>query len=150
MLRVLSGQPTPCQALVMITKTTEFISANDWNHFHFQNFSSKNLSDSSSSPPTSSSPAPNFLKIDFGPSCYVYKFTTVKHSVIYVYSFVLQHSKSQCRWSRDKLLNKQWKTHWRLQAGLCGVGKRTKDWIVVCSWSPDTHVSSDHNVHTKQ
>ena len=25
------------------------------------------------------------------------------------------------------------------------VGKRTKDWIVVCSWSPDTHVSSGHN-----
>ena len=56
-LRELSGQPTPCQALVMITKTTEFIGANDWNHFYFQNFSSKNLSDSSSSPPTSSSPA---------------------------------------------------------------------------------------------
>ena len=61
---------------------------------------------------------------------------------------VLQRSKSQCRWSRDKWPNKQRKTHWRLQSGIYGVGKQTKDWIVVCSWSPDTHVSSGHNVHT--
>ena len=36
-LRVLSGPPTPYQALMLTTKTTEYIGANGWDHFHFQN-----------------------------------------------------------------------------------------------------------------
>ena len=56
-LRVLSGPPTPFQALMINTKTTEFIGANGWDHFYFQNFCSKNKNDPSPSPPPSSSPA---------------------------------------------------------------------------------------------
>ena len=36
------GQPTPCQALMMKTKATEYISADGRDHFHFQNICSKN------------------------------------------------------------------------------------------------------------
>ena len=42
-LRVLSGPPTPYQALMLTTKTTEYKGANGWDHFHFQNFCSKKL-----------------------------------------------------------------------------------------------------------
>ena len=41
-----------------------------------------------------------------------------------------------------QMAKKTMEIHWRLQAGIYGVGKQTKDWIVVGSWSPDTHVSS--------
>ena len=36
------GKPTPCQALMMKTKATEYISADGRDHFHFQNIFSKN------------------------------------------------------------------------------------------------------------